>query len=197
MDATRYLPFVGRLLIGLPFTMSGLGKLAAYGKTTAMIAAADLPVPPLAYAVAALELGGGVLLVEGYQVRAIAAALAVFCVAAGVSFHSNFADQNQMIHFLKNVMMAGGCFRSQPSGQAPSVSTTAFPGSTRLLPRWQPLAEPFRFCGRRGRRCRFYPRRRNTPSIDLYRSPGSVAQPWGRRAHGGWVKDVTPNYGER
>jgi len=25
-----------------------------------------------------------------------------------VSFHSNFADQNQMIHFLKNVMMAGG-----------------------------------------------------------------------------------------
>ena len=109
MDATRYLPFMGRLLIGLPFAMSGLGKLAAYGKTTAMIAAAGLPVPPLAYAVAvALELGGGVLLVAGYKVRPIAAALAVFCIAAGVSFHSNFADQNQMIHFLKNVMMAGG-----------------------------------------------------------------------------------------
>ena len=109
MDATRYLPFAGRLLIGLPFAMSGLGKLAAYSKTTAMIAAAGLPVPPLAYAVAvALELGGGVLLVAGYQVRPIAAALAVFCIAAGVSFHSNFADQNQMIHFLKNVMMAGG-----------------------------------------------------------------------------------------
>jgi putative oxidoreductase len=26
--ATRYLPFVGRLLIGLPFAMSGLSKLA-------------------------------------------------------------------------------------------------------------------------------------------------------------------------
>jgi len=25
-----------------------------------------------------------------------------------ISFHSNFADKNQMIHFLKNVMMAGG-----------------------------------------------------------------------------------------
>jgi putative oxidoreductase len=109
MDATRYLPFLGRLLIGLPFAMSGFGKLAAYGKTTAMIAAAGLPVPPLAYAVAIiLELGGGLLLVAGYQVRPIAAALAVFCIAAGVSFHSNFADQNQMIHFLKNVMMAGG-----------------------------------------------------------------------------------------
>ena len=31
MSATRYLPFAGRLLIGLPFAMSGLGKLAAYG----------------------------------------------------------------------------------------------------------------------------------------------------------------------
>ena len=32
----------------------------------------------------------------------------VFALATAVSFHSNFADQNQMIHFLKNVMMAGG-----------------------------------------------------------------------------------------
>jgi putative oxidoreductase len=29
-------------------------------------------------------------------------------LVAAVAFHGNFADQNQMIHFLKNVMMAGG-----------------------------------------------------------------------------------------
>jgi putative oxidoreductase len=109
MTATRYLPFAGRLMIGLPFAMSGLGKLAAYGATTAMIGAAGMPFPPLAYAVAvAVELGGGVLLVAGYQARVVATALAVFSLAAAVSFHNNFADQNQMIHFLKNVMMAGG-----------------------------------------------------------------------------------------
>jgi putative oxidoreductase len=109
MDTTRYLPFVGRLLIGLPFAMSGFGKLAAYGNTTAMIAAVGLPVPPLAFAVAvALELGGGLLLIAGYQTRFVAAALAVFCFATAFSFHSNFADQNQMINFLKNVMIAGG-----------------------------------------------------------------------------------------
>ena len=109
METTRYLPFVGRLLIGLPFAMSGLGKLAAYGPTTAMIAAVGLPVPPLAYVVAvAVELGGGLLLVAGYQVRFVAIALALFAIATAVSFHSNFADQNQMIHFLKNVMLAGG-----------------------------------------------------------------------------------------
>jgi putative oxidoreductase len=109
MNATRYLPFVGRLLIGLPFAMSGLGKLAAYGPTTEMINAVGLPVPPLAFAVAvAVELGGGLLLIGGFRVRLIAIALALFSLATAVSFHSNFADQNQMIHFLKNIMIAGG-----------------------------------------------------------------------------------------
>jgi putative oxidoreductase len=106
---TRYLPFIGRVLIGVPFMMSGLGKLSAYSATVAMIAAAGLPVPPLAFAVAAtVELGGGLLLALGYRVRPVALALAVFALATAVTFHSNFSDQNQMIHFLKNVMMAGG-----------------------------------------------------------------------------------------
>ncbi len=109
MIATRYLPFVGRLMIGLPFAMSGLGKLAAYGATTEMISAAGLPLSPLAFGVAVVvELGGGVLLIAGYRARFVAIALAVFSLVAAVSFHNDFADQNQMIHFLKNVMMAGG-----------------------------------------------------------------------------------------
>jgi putative oxidoreductase len=105
----RYLPFIGRVTIGLPFAMSGLSKLAAYSAITAMIAAAGLPFPPLAFAVAVvIELVGGLLLVLGYRVRPVALALAVFSLATAVAFHSNFADQNQMIHFLKNVMIAGG-----------------------------------------------------------------------------------------
>lgn len=109
MNATRYLPFAGRLLIGLPFAMSGLSKLAAYGATTEMIGAAGLPAPPLAFATAvAVELGGGLLLIAGFRARAVAIVLALFCLATALSFHSNFADQNQMIHFLKNIMIAGG-----------------------------------------------------------------------------------------
>jgi hypothetical protein len=66
VNATRYLPFVGRLLIGLPFAMSGFSKLAAYGPTVAKISAVGLPVPPLAFAVAVgVELGGGLLLIAG------------------------------------------------------------------------------------------------------------------------------------
>jgi putative oxidoreductase len=109
MFATRYLPLIGRLLIGLPFAMSGLSKLGAYGATTGMISAVGLPVPPLAFAVAvAIELGGGLLLIAGYRARYVAAALALFSLATALAFHNNFADQNQMINFLKNVMMAGG-----------------------------------------------------------------------------------------
>jgi putative oxidoreductase len=109
MFATRYLPFVGRLMIGVPFAMSGLSKLGAYSATTGMIGAVGLPFPPLAFAVAvAVELGGGLLLIAGYRARYVAATLALFSLATAISFHSSFADQNEMIHFLKNEMMAGG-----------------------------------------------------------------------------------------
>jgi putative oxidoreductase len=109
MDSSRYLSLAGRLLIGVPFAMGGVSKLAAYGPTTATIAAVCLPAPPLAFAVAVVvELGGGLLLVAGYQARLVATALALFSLVTALSFHSNFADQNQMFNFLKNVMMAGG-----------------------------------------------------------------------------------------
>jgi putative oxidoreductase len=108
-DSTRYLPFAGRALIGAVFLMSGLSKLAAYGATTAMIAAAGLPVPPAAWLVAVIvEAGGGLLLLLGFRTRAVALILAAFVVATAVFFHRNFADQNQMIHFLKNLIIVGG-----------------------------------------------------------------------------------------
>ena len=108
-NATRYLPFLGRLLIGGIFAVSGLSKLAAYGPTTAEIASAHLPFPPLAFAVAVIvELGFGLLLVIGIQTRLVALVLAIWCVVTAVFFHTNFADQMQMINFLKNLMIAGG-----------------------------------------------------------------------------------------
>jgi putative oxidoreductase len=108
-DRTRYLPLAGRLLIGFCFFMSGLNKLGAYAATTAAIAAVGLPAPPAAYAVAVLcEAGGGLLLLLGYRARLAAGVIAVFVLAAAIFFHSNFADQNQMMHFFKNLMIIGG-----------------------------------------------------------------------------------------
>ena len=109
MDVTRFLPLLGRLLIGLPFLMSGFGKLTAYGATTAYIGSVGLPLAPLGWAIAvAFEIGGGLLLLLGFRARAVAFGLAVFTLATAIFFHRNFADQNQMIHFLKNIMIVGG-----------------------------------------------------------------------------------------
>ena len=107
--APAYLPLVGRILIGAPFLISGLGKLAAYDRIVAMITAAGLPFAPLGWLIAiVVEIGGGVLMIAGFRVRPTALVLAAFTLAAAVFFHRNFADQNQMIHFMENVVMTGG-----------------------------------------------------------------------------------------
>jgi putative oxidoreductase len=51
---------------------------------------------------------GGLFLVLGFQTRLAGTALALFSLAAAAAFHSDFVDPNQMVHFFKNVMMAGG-----------------------------------------------------------------------------------------
>jgi len=110
MSARRYLPFVGRLFIGLPFMMSGLSKVMAYAATTAFIRSSTLPLPaPLAYAGAvAVEVGCGLLMIVGYQTRIVAAIFALFCLTTAVFFHAHFSDPNQTFHFIKNLVMAGG-----------------------------------------------------------------------------------------
>jgi putative oxidoreductase len=100
---------LGRIFLAALFLMSGLAKLGAAAATTAYIASAGLPLPGTVYILTLLiEIGGGVLLLIGYQARVTAAVLAIFTIAAAFLFHSNFADQNQAVHFLKNFAIAGG-----------------------------------------------------------------------------------------
>jgi putative oxidoreductase len=109
MERYKFIPLLGRILIGVPFLMSGLSKLGAYAGTVGYIASVGLPAATLAYIVAvAIEAGGGLLLIAGYRARAVSLVMALFSLATAVFFHNHFSDQNQMIHFLKNVMMAGG-----------------------------------------------------------------------------------------
>jgi putative oxidoreductase len=100
---------VGRILIAAMFLLSGLSKLAAPSYTVGYITSAGLPLPWLGYAIAvAVEIGGSLALIAGYQTRVVAALFAAFSIATALAFHNHFADQNQFIHFFKNVAMAGG-----------------------------------------------------------------------------------------
>jgi len=99
----------GRILVAVLFLMSGIGKLAAPAMTKGYIAAMGLPAPDLAYfGAVAVEIGGSLLLIAGYKARIVAAGMAVFTLLTAVFFHRNFADQNQMIHFMKNIAIIGG-----------------------------------------------------------------------------------------
>jgi putative oxidoreductase len=110
MDAARYLPFAGRLLIAVTFAMSGLSKLGDYSGTVGAIAASKLPLPAsLSFAGAvAVEIVCSVMLIVGFRASAAALILALYCVATAVFFHADFADQNNIIHFMKNLALTGG-----------------------------------------------------------------------------------------
>ena len=98
---------VGRILLGSLFLLSGLSKLGAYGATAAYMSSAGVP-GALLPAVIAVELLGSLAVIVGWKTRAAAALLAGFSLLAAFLFHNNFADQIQMIMFLKNVAIAGG-----------------------------------------------------------------------------------------
>ena len=87
MERFKFLPLLGRILIGAPFVMSGLGKLAAYGATVGYIAAMGLPVPPLAFAIAVVDRAGRRLAAAvGLPGRAVSLGMAVFCWPRPFSF---------------------------------------------------------------------------------------------------------------
>ena len=99
----------GRILLAAIFVLSGVTKLGAVEGTIGYIASVGLPfADAIFYAVVALEIVGGLMLITGFKTRLVALALGAFSIAAAVTFHSDFADQNQMIHFLKNLALAGG-----------------------------------------------------------------------------------------
>jgi len=106
---SRTFPAVGRVFLATIFLLSGFGKLTAAGPTITYIASSGLPFPEVAYLAAVIvEIGGGLLLIAGYQTRLVAFLLAGFSIVAALLFHADFGDQNQQIHFLKNIAIAGG-----------------------------------------------------------------------------------------
>ena len=105
----RYLPFIGRILIALIFILSASGKIADFGGTQAYMAQYGMPATGLLLVGAiALELFGGLSVLVGFRARWGAIALFVFLIPATLIFHTDFADRNQMVHFMKNLSIMGG-----------------------------------------------------------------------------------------
>jgi putative oxidoreductase len=102
-----YVNLVGRILLAQIFLLAGLNKIAGYAGTQGYMESMGVP-GSLLPLVILLEVGGGLALIIGWQTRLAAYALAAFTLVAAVIFHSNLADQMQMIMFMKNLAIAGG-----------------------------------------------------------------------------------------
>ena len=98
--------FLGRLLLAQLFILEAFSKLGDYGGAAAYAAQYGVPAGLLPLAIAA-ELLGGLLILAGWQTRWAALVLAGFCLMAAVIFHADFADRGQVIHFQKDLALAG------------------------------------------------------------------------------------------
>ncbi|CDX27402.1 putative quinol oxidase subunit [Mesorhizobium sp. ORS 3324] len=108
---------LGRILLAVIFLLSGFGKLTAISATAGYFGALGLPVPTVtAVVVGLIELLGGLAILVGFQTRVAAWVLAIFTIATGLVAHTGWADQMQMIQFLKNLAITGGFILLASSG---------------------------------------------------------------------------------
>jgi putative oxidoreductase len=101
---------IGRILLVLIILQSGVGKIENFEGTAQYMAKAGMPYTTFFLLGAIfLELVGSITIILGFLTRVGALMLLVFLIPTTLIFHGNFADHGQMIHFMKNVSMFGGC----------------------------------------------------------------------------------------
>jgi putative oxidoreductase len=98
---------LARVLLAWIFVHEGFSLAANPDGTFAAMAKLGVP-GPLAAATILLQLGAGFAIAVGWQTRAAALSLGLFCVATAVIVHTNFAARNELLHFEKDLAIAGG-----------------------------------------------------------------------------------------
>ena len=116
---------IARVLLSVMFIMAGLQKFTGIEGTAGYIGSVGLPAPgALAWLSAIFETLAGIAILIGFQTRIAAILLALFCLFTALMFHFDFADQVQMLFFMKNVTIAGGFLALYASGPG-SISVDA------------------------------------------------------------------------
>jgi putative oxidoreductase len=101
---------IGRILLIVIFLQSGIGKIGNFEGTARYMASQGMPFTNF-FLVGAIffELVGSITVIFGYFTRFGTLLLLIFLIPTTLVFHTNFADRMQMIQFMKNVSMFGGC----------------------------------------------------------------------------------------
>lgn len=118
MDSYRKL--IGRILIAAIFLMAGLSKIGNFSGTSQFMASKGIPLTDIALVLTILiEVVGGLSIILGYKAKWGAWSLFAFMIPTTLVFHTNFSDQDQMIHFLKNLAIMGGLLYITAFGSGP------------------------------------------------------------------------------
>jgi len=105
---------LGRVLLSAIFILSGLGKLPHFHDIAGMMAGKGIPLASVALVITLLiEIGGGLLVLTGYKAKYAALVIALWLIPVTLIFHHFWGipaeqQQDQMVHFLKNVAIMGG-----------------------------------------------------------------------------------------
>lgn len=97
----------GRIFLALIFLMSGINKITQYSGTQGYMDAMGVP-GALLPLVIVTEVLGGLAIIFGWKAKWAAFLLAGFSLLSAVLFHADFANQAEMINFMKNIAIAGG-----------------------------------------------------------------------------------------
>jgi uncharacterized membrane protein YphA (DoxX/SURF4 family) len=114
----RYAPVVGRLLMCIIFLLSGFNKVMHWSDTEQYMISHGMTVATgllLAGAVV-VEVGAGLALLLGFQVRLIALLLVLYLIPTTLIFHNFWSHPDQMINFLKNLAIMGGLIELSVAG---------------------------------------------------------------------------------
>lgn len=120
MSMRKYIPLIGRILLGLIFVVSGINKITGFEGTQQYMAEFGVPATRVLLVGAILvEIFGGLSLMFGYWARAGAAVLVLFLIPTTLIFHTDFGQQTQVVMFLKNLSIMGGLLLVVAYGSGP------------------------------------------------------------------------------
>ena len=107
--AKDYLPALARLLMCSLFIWDGVLQLRDPAGTAQYFTSINIPAPQIAVWVSiAVHLLGGIGLLVGFMTRWAAALLILLCLGTAFGVHLPAGDMENMMHFYKNLVMAGG-----------------------------------------------------------------------------------------
>ena len=132
---------LARILLVILFVMFGWKKIVDFPGTIAFMGSEGAPAPIISAAISVvMELFVGIAILVGFQTRALALLLALYTIGTGIIGHHYWTmtggeQINNMIHFYKNIAIAGGLLALCAAGRFRSIADKRTRGAR--MGRWK------------------------------------------------------------